>query len=135
MRVLLKVIISRNSDGVHINQSRSSSEWEHISRRGFNPLGTSHNFGSVIHLAVKPFHLSSSMNRSPFSKMSIFMENSNDSSFLGVKESSSSHNIQTSLFMIINAHNIDLPVCFCRILMSAPARPPLAPLSTKWLVD
>ena len=102
MRVLLKVIISRNPDGVHINQFRSNGEWEHISSKGFDSLGISYNFGSVIHLAVKPFHLSSSMNKSPLSKMSIFMENSYDRSFLGVKMSSSSHNIWSSQFMIIN---------------------------------
>ena len=63
MEILLKIIISSNSDGVHVDQARFNGKWYHITIRGFNSLGTTINFGSVINLAIEPFHLSSS-NRS-----------------------------------------------------------------------
>ena len=106
MGILLKLSISRNPDGVHMNQTRFNAKWKHISNRGFNSLGTSNNFGSVINLTVEPFHLSSSMNRSSLTKMSIFMKIPNDRSFVGVKESSSCQNIQTSQLMVIYNNNV-----------------------------
>ena len=78
MGILLKIIINRNSDGVHVDQARFNGKWYHISIRGFNSLGTNNNFGSVINLAVEPFYLPSSMDRPAFAKVGIFMEDSND---------------------------------------------------------
>ena len=54
--ILLKVIISRDLDGVHVDQARFNGKWYHISIRGFNSLGTTNNLGSVINFAVEPFH-------------------------------------------------------------------------------
>ena len=131
MGILLKVIISRNLDGVHVNQTRFKGKWKNIFIRSFNSPSTSNKLGSVINYAVEPFHLPSSMNRSLFSKVSTFMENPNDRSFLGVKESGSSLNIQTSQLMGMNTNTVDFLSVFCKILMTAPTRPPLAPISIK----
>ena len=108
------VIISRNPDGMHVNQTRFNGKWKHISIRCFNSLGTSNNLGSVITFSVEPFHLSTSMNKPFFAKLSIFMKNPNDRCFLGVKESSSHRNSQTSQLMVIYTNNVDFPVCFLK---------------------
>ena len=131
MGILLKIIISRDSDGVHVDQARFYGKWYHISIRGFNSLGTSNNLGSVITLAVEPFHLSSSMDLPALTKVGIFMEDSNDRTLLCIQKSCSSYHIEASQFMIINSNNVDLPVGFLKALISAPANPPLAPLSIK----
>ena len=57
MGVLLRIIISRDLDGLHVNQARFNGKWYHISIRGFNSLGTNNNFGLIINLGAKPFHL------------------------------------------------------------------------------
>ena len=130
MGVLLKIIISRDSDGVHVNQARFNGKWYHISIRGFNCLGTTTNFGSIINLEVKPFHLSSSMNRPAFTKVSIFIEEIPMTGPLCVSRRASAgttsrpanslSSIQTMLILLW---------VFWRTLTSAPTNPPLAPLS------
>ena len=118
MGILLKIIIRRDSDGVHVDQARFNGTWYHISIRGFNSLGTNNNFRPVINLAVEPFHLSSSMDRPPFTKVGIVMEDSNDRTHLCIKKSWSSYHIQASQFMIIYFNNVDLPVGFLNDLTS-----------------
>ena len=77
----MRVIISRNPDGMHVSQARFYGKWKHITVRCLHSLGTSNNLGSVIYFAVEPFHLSSSINRPTFAKVSLFMKNPNDRSF------------------------------------------------------
>ena len=71
MGILLKIIISWDSDEVYVDQARFNGKWYHISIRGFNSLGTTNNLGSVINFAVAPLHLSSSMESPAFTKVHI----------------------------------------------------------------
>ena len=78
--------------------------------KGFNVLFPTNNLGAVINLGFEPIKLAIGMDGAPFSKVSIFMKDANDRSFIGDKDNSSSDNVEPCELMVIDANHIDLAV-------------------------
>ena len=63
-----------------------------------------------MNLGFEPLKLDRGMDGDLLSELSIFMKDANDRSFMGVKNNSSSDNIESCELMVMDANPIDLAV-------------------------